>query len=237
MIILKEPSLGAFHSCPYLAGRQARYEYFLATDVSGTELERLLETGWRKFGIYFFRPACPDCCSCVPLRVGVTNFAPSRSQRRVWRKAGEAGVTVQFCPLHYTERIFQIYADHSLKRFGQCADKNDFLESFYNPSCPAVQSEYYIGDELVGIGFLDRGNSSLSSVYFVYDTNYSHLRLGTLSVLKEIAFAGEVGLQHYYLGYCVGENPSMSYKRHFRPHEQYDWNGQEWMSNKNLKGG
>lgn len=237
MILLKEPFLGVFHPCPYLTDRLARYEYFFAMDVSEAELQELLETGWRKFGVYYFRPTCPDCRSCVPLRVDVAGFKPSKSHRRVRRKAKEAGVRVSFGPLRYSERIFQIYTDHSKERFGQDTDKNDFMESFYSPSCPSVQSEYYIDDELVGVGYLDRASSSLSSVYFIFDTNYSHLRLGTLSVLAEIAFAREAGLKHYYLGYCVGENPSMAYKQQFHPHECYDWTGHSWVSGNNLNGG
>jgi arginine-tRNA-protein transferase len=234
MIVLKKPFLGLSHPCPYLAGRQARYESFFAVDVSDTELEELLETGWRKFGIYFFRPACPGCRSCVPLRVSVGDFTPSKSQRRVLRKAAAAGVAMRLSPLRYTDRIFQIYTDHSRIRFTQETDKNDFMESFYTPSCPSVQSEYYIDDQLVGVGFLDCGSSSLSSVYFVYDTYYSHLRLGTLSALNEIAFARETGLKYYYLGYRIGESPRMAYKGQFRPHEHFDWTDQKWMRSDSL---
>jgi arginine-tRNA-protein transferase len=228
MILLQETFLSDSHQCPYLEDQSARYEYFFAIDVKGDELERLLETGWRKFGAYFFRPNCSGCRRCVPLRVVVADFVPSKSQRRVQRRAAAAGVSVTFGPLSYSDRIFEIYADHSLVRFGRQADRDEFISTFYTRSCPSLQSEYYLGDRLVAAGFLDRGNRSLSSVYFVYDTGFDHLRLGTLSIMREIALAREMGLDHYYLGYWIGDNRSMAYKERFYPQERYDWTGGGW---------
>ena len=226
MQVLQHPKLDEIATCPYLPGRQKQFEYFFATHLSGRDVSALLAEGWRKFGFYYFRPACPGCRQCIPLRVCTDLFSPSRSQRRVLRK--NAHLRVEFGPLRFTDRIFEIYRDHSLARFGQDPDLDEFLSSFYNPSCPSLQSEIYLGQELIGIGFLDRGADCLSSVYFCFDTRYSHLNPGTFSILHEIAHAGRLGLPYYYLGYYVPGCPRMIYKDAFRPREHYDWQGAQW---------
>ncbi|MEO1234138.1 MAG: hypothetical protein AAFZ18_35110, partial [Myxococcota bacterium] len=44
--------------CAYLPDRLATLEYRLLLDVTGPELDAILERGWRRFGPAYFRPAC-----------------------------------------------------------------------------------------------------------------------------------------------------------------------------------
>ncbi len=212
--------------CPYLPDRQKRYEYFLGAGLNAEELGQLLAQGWRKFGLYYFRIACDGCRSCIPLRVPVASFEPSRSQRRVL--TGGQGLRVSFGPLRFDERAFQIYRDHSRERFGDEAALDDFLYNFFLPSCPCLQSEIHLGDELVGVGFLDQGSDGLSSVYFCFDPRHTHLNIGTYSALQEIAYARSLGLDYYYLGYYVPGCGRMAYKDSFRPREHFDWQTGSW---------
>ena len=214
-------------TCSYLKEKNACFEFFLANNVSYEELDSLLEHGWRKFGIYYFRPDCSGCLCCIPIRIQAKNFKPSKSQKRVLKKKNE--ITLRTGPLQFKKEIFDIYRTHSKNRFQRDADDIDeFYHSFYQQSCPAMQSEYYIDDTLVAIGFLDQSSNSLSSVYFAYDTAYENYNLGTLSVIMETELAAKLGLDYYYLGYIVNENHSMAYKGSFYPHETYDWSVREW---------
>ncbi|HKL48107.1 MAG TPA: hypothetical protein VJ882_00505, partial [Desulfuromonadales bacterium] len=77
MQILRARQVDEISPCPYLPERQRQFEYFWAMDVNGAELAVLLETGWRKFGPYYFRPVCPGCRDCIPVRIPVDDFAPS----------------------------------------------------------------------------------------------------------------------------------------------------------------
>ncbi len=227
MQIIQVPQTEEITPCPYLEGREKQLEFFGATEVSSAELSRLLATGWRKFGPCYFKPACPDCRLCIPLRVPVADFAPSRSQRRVLRKG--AGLQARFGPLRFSERIYQIYQQHSRHRFAQECDLEGFLQSFYLPSCPCLQEEIYLGDELIGVGFLDRGEDCLSSIYFCFDPAYNDLNPGTFSALQEIAYARRIGVPYYYLGYYVPGSARMAYKDRFRPREHYDWSRRGWQ--------
>jgi arginine-tRNA-protein transferase len=227
MNLLQDRAVSDNHPCPYLPDRQARMEYFFAAGVSAAELDTLLSSGWRKFGLYFFRPRCPGCRACVPLRVPTDTFGPSKSQRRTARKA--AAITVAFRALEFRPEIFDVYREHSLTRFGKQAQMEEFLQSFYQPSCPALQSEYWLDGRLVAVGILDRSENGLSSVYFVFRDCAAPYGLGTLSAMAEIAFAAGQGLGYYYLGYVIDANRHMAYKAGFRPHQRYDWEQQLWL--------
>ena len=135
---------------------------------------------------------------------------------------------VVFGPLKFSERAFEIYKYHSNQHFSQECDLDEFFSGFFSPSTPSLQSEYYLDGELIGLGFLDKGEDCLSSVYFIYDTKFSHLGLGTFSILKEIEHTRSLGLKYYCLGYYVQECQRMSYKNNFRPREHYNWSEDKW---------
>lgn len=207
-----------------------RFDYFFAINLDADELDSYLQAGWRKFGAYYFKPACPDCAECVPIRIPVNSFTLSKGHRRLLAKS--ADIEVKFRPLSYSDNLFRIYRDHSEKRFSRIPSKDEFMESFFYPSCPSLQSEYYLDGSLAAAGFIDHSKSGLSSVYFVYLDEYKKYSLGTLSILMEIEKTKELGLDYYYLGYYVAENSSMSYKNSFHPNEKYSWTDAKWFPDK-----
>lgn len=228
MQLIHPPELEEFSPCPYLPGREKRYEYFLAGQLSGAEISSYLAVGWRKFGLYYFRPACPDCQACTPLRIPVADFIPSRSQRRILKKG--AALSVGFGALRLSDRAFAVYSEHSRRRFGQEPDVEDFILNFYLTSCPSMQTEIQVDGELAGIGFLDLGDDCLSSVYFCFDPAYAEFNLGTFSILHEIEQARTLGLSYYYLGYTMPHCRSLAYKGEFHPHQIFDWKAQRWRA-------
>lgn len=117
MILHRKLDIGELSLCPYLPNRKKRIKYFLASGLDESEISFLLEKGWRKFGIYFFQPSCPDCRECVPFRVISDEFKPSKSQRRNLKK--NKNTDVVFGPLKFSERAFEIYQNHSNQRFSQ----------------------------------------------------------------------------------------------------------------------
>ncbi len=230
MIILQENKISSPARCHYLPDKKWQFEYFFATDIDELELHTLLMTGWRKFGYYYFKPSCKNCMKCLPLRVKVNDFTPTKSQRRVIKKNRD--INVEFTPLNYSEKIFEIYQIHSTNRFGKTDNnKNDFISSFYKQSCPTLQSMYYRDNELAGVGFIDITHNALSSIYYIFDTAYSNLNLGTYSIIREINQAADLGLSYYYLGYFVEECSSMAYKGRFAPYETYNWDKGVWYGN------
>ena len=225
MVEIKERDISDEFQCPYL-DQKARNEYFFAMELDHEDINKLLAEGWRKFGWYYFRPACDNCKSCIPLRILTKEFQPSRSQRKVISK--NANTELKVCNLEYRDEIFELYSKHSQVRFDQASEKQDFIETHYFSSCPGLQAEYYVDGKLAAVGFLDHGSTGLSSVYFIYDTDYSHLSLGVFGAIKEIELARKMDLDYYYLGYWINENDSMRYKNKFYPHELMEWESESW---------
>jgi arginyl-tRNA--protein-N-Asp/Glu arginylyltransferase len=212
--------------CPYLAGRTMQLECFSAGRVAGDELASLLAAGWRTFGPIYFRPACPDCRACTPLRIPVATFKPSKSQRRIWRR--NRGTRFSIGPLRYSDEIYGIYHDHSWTRFGRHTDPDEFRGSLYQPSCPSLQTEYRVDGALAAVGFVSVASNAFSSVYFAFRDRYKRYGLGVLSVMAECACTAAAGLRYYYLGYWIRQSAHMRYKSQFGPHEFYDWLRAEW---------
>jgi arginyl-tRNA--protein-N-Asp/Glu arginylyltransferase len=227
MILHQPPSISAPAVCSYHPDRISKTQYFYASDLNETELDQLLSKGWRKFGLYFFRPFCEGCRACIPVRVCISSFSASKSMRRVLSKNKD--IRVEFAPDEdITPEIFHIYEEHSKIRFDRPSDIDDFFNSFGVRSCPSLLSKYFLNDNLSAVGFLDRSLDSLSTVYFIYTSEFVCRSPGTFSILQEIAHARSLGLKYYYLGYLVEGNERMVYKARFFPQEWMDWETGEW---------
>jgi arginine-tRNA-protein transferase len=199
-------------------------EHRLIVNIEATEYEQLLMRGWRRFGLDFFRPACPSCSKCVNLRVDVKAFAANKSQRRIQKKNSNLLLVVQRPGLsdkhiELWNEYHRFMHDHRGWR-GESITKAEYAEAFLLGDFEfAREFLYYDGDRLVAVGLVDILPHSLSSIYFFHDPAYRERGLGIYSVVSEINFARQYGLDFNYLGYWVSECQSSSYKSQFGPHQ------------------
>ena len=71
------------YDCSYLPAEKARMQVLDPQATADTAIyAELIEQGFRRSGLSIYRPACPHCQRCLPLRVPVNRFTPNRSQRR-----------------------------------------------------------------------------------------------------------------------------------------------------------
>jgi leucyl-tRNA---protein transferase len=211
--------------CGYLPDQVWRLEYVQVLSLSPAEYEEHLQRGWRRFGHALFRPRCPSCTACWPLRVCVADFRPNRSQRRA-RKLNQNAVRLAIGrPLVSAEKLDlydRFHAFQSAHRHWPEHDpKNphDYAASFVSNPFPTQEWCYFLNQELVGVGYVDQLPRSLSAVYFLYDPAERRRSLGTWNVLSVIQRAAELGLPHVYLGYYVRGCGSMAYKAAFVANE------------------
>jgi len=91
----------------------------------------------------------------------------------------------------------------------------------------SYHQKYYLDDKLIAVGVIDILPKCVSSVYFMYDTDYSSLSLGVFSALQEINFSIRLNkylenLKYYYLGFYIHSCPKMVYKAQYSPSDLLD---------------
>jgi arginyl-tRNA--protein-N-Asp/Glu arginylyltransferase len=223
-------------TCGYLPDREWSLRYEVVGALSAAEYGELLRRGWRRFGFQLFRPQCEGCRECKSIRVKVDEFAISRSQKRVRAKnldevtlrIGEPAVTAEKLALYDKFHAAQVerknWPDHGRK------DAGDYAESFIENPFKVEEWCYYLGDRLVGVGYVDAVPDGLSAIYFFHDPDERDRSLGTFNVLSVIASAAERGLKYVYLGYFVKGCGSLEYKAKFRPNEMLNTASGEWRT-------
>ena len=211
--------------CGYLPDQTWQLEYELVSALSPAEyMERLLQ-GWRRFGTALFRPRCRACTACQSLRVVVDRFQPDRSQRRV-RQRNEAEVRLHIASPSATRAKLDLYdryhAFQSEAKGWPDHDPRDavsYINSFVENPFPTQEWCYYLGNRLVGVGYVDDLPGGLSAIYFFYEPTERHRSLGTWNVLNVIGEAARRRLPHVYLGYYVTGCRSMAYKARYVPNQ------------------
>lgn len=219
------------HVCSYRADETASLRYDVVGEMTAEEYQVRLMQGWRRFGHSLFRPECPACRQCVSLRIPVDEFRPDRSQRRAWAAnerdirlvIGEPAVTREKLDLydrfHLAQTLRVGWPLHAPK------DADDYIESFVENPFASEEWCYYLGERLVGVGYVDRLPLGLSAIYFFHDPAEHRRSLGTFNVLSTIREAARANLPHVYLGFYVAGCRSLEYKTRFRPNEALQEDG------------
>jgi arginine-tRNA-protein transferase len=206
--------------CPYLPDRDAISEGFTTPGLHAETYHDLMDLGFRRSGNIFYRPRCQGCRLCVPMRIHVDDFRPSKSQRRVQRMNSDVKLLTALPHLTAEKlAIYQRYLAHQHPGSPQNEDEQSLREFLYQDVVDTLEVTYSIGRRVIGVSILDVCSRSVSSVYHYFDPDERHRSLGTFSLLAEIQLTRQWGVPYYYLGYWVEGSATMDYKSRFRPHE------------------
>jgi leucyl-tRNA---protein transferase len=210
----------SLESCEYLPDRVRRLRYDLNLDLQPAGYMRRLLAGWRRFGYTMFRPECPSCSMCQSLRVPTSSFQPTQSQRRVWKNNEDVTVRIG-SPVISPERLalWETFHRHGEQAKGWPPDAAASPEVMLRNPFPIEEWDYYAGERLIAVGYVDPLPQALSAIYFYWAPDERSRSLGTFNILSLLGVARERHLAHVYLGYYVKGCRSLEYKARFKPNE------------------
>jgi arginine-tRNA-protein transferase len=187
----------------------------------------LLNAGFRRSGLYTYRPYCDTCKACIATRILVNQFTPTRSQRRAGKK--HSGIQAFVLNLGYQEEHYQLYQRYQNERHAggdmDHDDQDQYMQFLLQSRVNSRIVEFRDGPHdphpgrLRMVSMIDLLEQGISSVYTFYDTSDSSASFGSYSILWQIEQARILNLPYLYLGYYIRESEKMSYKAKYQPME------------------
>ncbi|MFK8026877.1 MAG: arginyltransferase [Gammaproteobacteria bacterium] len=220
------------YSCPYIPINSAQHHTTEPSAVLSSSLySELINIGFRRAGNRIHRPNCLNCSQCVSLRIPVSDFRPNRGQRRVLAKNSNLSIDVVINP-DYSQylSLYETYINHRHPESESMKEVSATFEDFlFSPWSKTFSIEFRLpSEQLVCVAICDPLIQGWSAVYTFYAPDYSHLSLGTFSILKQIELLNLRGLEFLYLGYWINDCDKMSYKTQFKPCEGFT--NDQWIA-------
>ncbi|MBY0428033.1 MAG: arginyltransferase [Alphaproteobacteria bacterium] len=219
--------------CPYLDG-QVEQKIFTRLTGKATEdfllSSQLTPFGFRRSQTIIYRPACPTCMACVPVRINVEKFNPTRNLIKVQKHNSD--LRTKLLATQDAEPLFALFNtyQHARHTQGDMAQmqRDDFMammnEGSENADLLCLQDA---SKNTIAAMLIDRLANGTSAVYSFFNPALDKRSLGTELILRLVQETTRHGLAYVYLGYWIKECQKMAYKARFPALERLGTDGWE----------
>ena len=208
------------HPCSYLESERAQSVFVHPSyPVTTSIYAQLIEQGFRRSGDKIYAPHCPHCSACIPVRLPVEKFKPSRSQKRCIHKNIDTQVIVK--PAVFEQAHYDMYLRYQAIRHSDGsmanASPDDYLDFLGSSWCNTRFVEFSINNELAGVAVIDQFEQAWSAVYTFFEPKFSTYSLGVYAILWQIEQAFLQQKEFLYLGFWIKTCKKMAYKSDYQP--------------------
>lgn len=210
--------------CPYRPGQTERKLFArLEPEDASRVNSRLTRAGFRRSHDIVYRPICPTCNACVPVRIPTARLVLNRTMRRLQRR--NADLIASRRPARSTPEQFELFRRYQFGRHmdGEMAamTRADYAAMIQDGGYNSELLELRTAEgRLIGVMLLDWVEDGASAIYSFFDPREERRSLGIELILRSVAHVEQAGLDNLYLGYWIGDCAKMAYKARFRPLEQ-----------------
>ncbi|MCZ4336548.1 arginyltransferase [Shewanella colwelliana] len=206
--------------CSYLANQQEQLLVLQEETLDVDLFERLLALGFRRSGQMIYKPHCPACQACLPIRIPVKQFQPSRRQKRNLKNNRDISFAIV---AQSTPEQYQLYEQYINQRHYDGpmypASKEQYEQfiqcSWHQPLLIELREQ----GRLIGVAVTDLLPNSLSAIYSFFAPNEDKRSLGSLMILLQCRLAKLMEKDYLYLGYQIDDSRKMNYKKSYQPNE------------------
>lgn len=220
--------------CSYLDEQQEQLLVLQEEIIDAGLFEQLLALGFRRSSSMIYKPQCPHCTACLPIRLEIDEFKLSKRQKRTLKNNQDLSWKIVD---HKTDEQYALYERYVNTRHADGAmfpATPEQYDSFATASwTQPLFIELSIDDKLIGVAVTDVLPNSLSAIYSYFDPDEHKRSLGSLLILLQTKIAKMMQKQFLYLGYQIDESKKMNYKRDYRPHQILTHSG--WVTEIEIK--